>query len=184
MIVVGGARESLETKQGGHDTLLLKDRKGFVKLAMRKGASLVPVFSFGENDIFGVYHNDWIMKLQVKMQKKLGFAVPMFFGRALTSGLLHRCFGLNVGVLPLRVPIHSIVGKPIHLEKTDKPTQEQVDQAHALYVEELKRIHGVWKETFEKEHEEALKQYDGERAKIYQSSKFCMDSHCELSFVE
>ncbi|CAK0907828.1 unnamed protein product [Prorocentrum cordatum] len=184
MIVVGGARESIETAQGGRDSLILSNRKGFVKLALRKGASLVPVYSFGENDVFGVFRSSWLTELQIRMQKKLGFAVPLFFGRALTAGLLHRLFGLNVGVLPLRVPIHSVVGKPIHLKKTPNPSQEEVDEAHARYMEELKRIHSEWKDKFEKEREDVLKQCDAERAKIYRSGRFRLDDHCELSFVE
>lgn len=49
-IVVGGAAESLSAHPGTAD-LTLKRRMGFIKLAMRQGADLVPVFSFGENDV-------------------------------------------------------------------------------------------------------------------------------------
>jgi hypothetical protein len=49
-IVVGGAAESLSAHPGTAD-LTLKRRKGFIKLAIRQGADLVPVFSFGENDV-------------------------------------------------------------------------------------------------------------------------------------
>jgi hypothetical protein len=49
-IVVGGAAESLSAHPGTAD-LTLKRRKGFIKLAIRGGADLVPVFSFGENDV-------------------------------------------------------------------------------------------------------------------------------------
>lgn len=45
-IVVGGARESLDA-QPHSLRLVLKRRKGFVKLAIRTGADLVPVLSFG-----------------------------------------------------------------------------------------------------------------------------------------
>ena len=45
-IVVGGARESLDAEP--HTLrLVLKRRKGFVKLAVRNGADLVPVLGFG-----------------------------------------------------------------------------------------------------------------------------------------
>jgi hypothetical protein len=46
MIVVGGAAESLCASSGNY-TLTLKHRKGFVKIALKTGSSLVPVFSFG-----------------------------------------------------------------------------------------------------------------------------------------
>lgn len=49
-IVVGGAAESLAAHPGTQD-LTLKKRFGFVKVAIREGAQLVPVFSFGENDV-------------------------------------------------------------------------------------------------------------------------------------
>ena len=45
-IVVGGARESLDA-QPHSLRLVLKRRKGFVKLAIRTGADLVPVLAFG-----------------------------------------------------------------------------------------------------------------------------------------
>jgi 2-acylglycerol O-acyltransferase 2 len=49
-IVVGGATESLAAQPGTAD-LTLKRRLGFIKLAVKEGADLVPVFSFGENDV-------------------------------------------------------------------------------------------------------------------------------------
>lgn len=49
-IVVGGAAESLFARPGTAD-LTLKKRLGFIKLAIKHGADLVPVFSFGENDV-------------------------------------------------------------------------------------------------------------------------------------
>ena len=45
-IVVGGARESLDARPQSL-RLVLKRRKGFVKLAIRTGADLVPVLAFG-----------------------------------------------------------------------------------------------------------------------------------------
>lgn len=49
-IVVGGAAESLAAVPGTAD-LTLKRRMGFLRLALTQGADLVPVFSFGENDV-------------------------------------------------------------------------------------------------------------------------------------
>lgn len=51
IIVVGGAEEALDAHSDSYD-LCLKRRKGFVRLAIKHGASLVPVYHFGENSIF------------------------------------------------------------------------------------------------------------------------------------
>jgi len=183
MLVVGGARESLATKPGQID-LVLEHRKGFVKIALTTGASLVPVFSFGENDVFGVYHSARVERWQLAMQKRLGFAIPLFFGRALTGGLLHRVFGANVGVMPLRVPVHSVVGRPVHVERVESPSQEQIDAVHTAYMDELKRIYKDWKDVWGKAREQALEKGDPERIAILKDSRFQLDNQGTLDFVQ
>lgn len=49
-ILVGGAEEALLARPGTND-LIVRRRLGFIKLAMRAGADIVPVYSFGENDV-------------------------------------------------------------------------------------------------------------------------------------
>ena len=82
-IVIGGARESLDAKP--HTLrLVLGRRKGFVKLAIRTGADLVPVLAFGENDIYeqvDVGEHPYVHKLQLLVKKGMGFTVPLFHAR-------------------------------------------------------------------------------------------------------
>ncbi|KAK0483123.1 diacylglycerol acyltransferase-domain-containing protein [Armillaria luteobubalina] len=56
-VVIGGATESLSAHPGTAD-LTLRKRLGFIKIAIQEGADLVPVFSFGENDIFSQMPNE------------------------------------------------------------------------------------------------------------------------------
>lgn len=76
-IVVGGARESLDALPYTL-RLVLKRRKGFVKLGIRQGADLVPVLAFGENDIYDQFDTEahpWIHKGQMLVKKFMGFTV-------------------------------------------------------------------------------------------------------------
>jgi 2-acylglycerol O-acyltransferase 2 len=82
-IVVGGARESLDAKPGSLK-LVLKRRKGFVKLAIRAGADLVPVLAFGENDLYDQVDSTkhpYVHKAQLLVKKFMGFTVPLFHAR-------------------------------------------------------------------------------------------------------
>src|SRR3954467_13359745 len=66
-IVVGGARESLDAHPNSL-RLVLKRRKGFIKLAVRTGADLVPVLAFGENELYEQLipeHHTWIHGFQL-----------------------------------------------------------------------------------------------------------------------
>ncbi|XP_029442180.1 2-acylglycerol O-acyltransferase 2 [Rhinatrema bivittatum] len=131
VIVIGGAPESLDARPGAF-TLLLRSRKGFVKLAIEHGASLVPVFSFGENELFDQVENpkgSWLRRAQERLQKIMGVALPLFHAR----GIIQYSFGL----LPYRKPIFTVVGKPINVEQNDHPSQGEVDRLHKLYIEEL-----------------------------------------------
>lgn len=57
-LVPGGAAEAWYSQPGGIYKSLLKKRKGFLKLALKHGTSIVPVFSFGEIELFKVKHFD------------------------------------------------------------------------------------------------------------------------------
>ncbi|KAK7247660.1 2-acylglycerol O-acyltransferase [Aureococcus anophagefferens] len=54
VIVPGGAAESLDASPAAARVLTLRKRNGFFRIALQHGAKLVPVFSFGENDLYGV----------------------------------------------------------------------------------------------------------------------------------
>jgi hypothetical protein len=51
VLVVGGTRE-IQYSQPGKYVFLLRSRRGFVRIALEQGASLVPVVSFGEVDVY------------------------------------------------------------------------------------------------------------------------------------
>ncbi|NXQ04209.1 DGAT2 acyltransferase, partial [Vidua macroura] len=128
-IVIGGAAESLSCRPGV-TTLILKNRKGFVRMALRHGAFLVPSFSFGENDLFRQVvfeEGSWMRSIQRRFQKMMGFAPCLFYGRGLTS-----C--RSRGFLPYARPITTVVGEPVAVPKVENPSRELVDRYHELYI--------------------------------------------------
>ncbi|KAL3423853.1 diacylglycerol acyltransferase [Phlyctema vagabunda] len=141
-IVVGGARESLDA-QPYSLRLVLKRRKGFVKMAIRTGADLVPVLAFGENDLYDQFLPDShpkIHKFQLLVKKLLGFTIPLFHARGV--------FNYDVGLMPYRRPLNIVVGRPIRVRQSPKPEQEEIDKAHEEYVQELERLWDTWKDEF------------------------------------
>jgi len=61
-ICTGGEEESILTEKG-QDIVVLRKRKGFVRLALSHGAALVPVFGVGNSDLYQVRMGsfiDWI----------------------------------------------------------------------------------------------------------------------------
>ncbi|XP_022380215.1 diacylglycerol O-acyltransferase 2-like protein 6 [Enhydra lutris kenyoni] len=138
VIVVGGAAEALLC-QPGASTIYLKERKGFVKLALKTGAYLVPSYSFGENEV----HNQeifpegtWIRFFQKTFQatfkKILGLNFCTFHGRGLTQE--------SWGFLPFNRPITTVVGEPLPIPKIKRPDETTVDKYHALYISALRKL--------------------------------------------
>ncbi|XP_030115698.1 diacylglycerol O-acyltransferase 2 isoform X1 [Taeniopygia guttata] len=143
IIVVGGAAESLNCTPG-KNSVTLKNRKGFVKLALRHGADLVPVYSFGENEVYKQVifeEGSWGRWVQKKFQKHIGFAPCIFHGRGL--------FSSNTwGLLPYSKPITTVVGEPITIPKIDNPSQKDVDFYHSMYVDSLIKLFDKYKSKF------------------------------------
>ena len=142
-IVVGGARESMIAAPKTL-RLMVKDRKGFIKLALRTGADVVPVLAFGENDLYS--HVDstrfpLVQKIQGIVKGLTGWETPLFYGQGLWSG--------SWGLLAYRTPIDIVVGRPVGVSvKMEEPGDDEIDRIHGLYLKELERMWHEWKGKF------------------------------------
>ncbi|KAL2866792.1 diacylglycerol acyltransferase type 2A [Aspergillus lucknowensis] len=144
-IVIGGARESLNASP--HSLrLVLKRRKGFIKLAIRTGADLVPVLAFGENDLYEQVRPEshpLIHRFQMLVKQTLGFTIPLFHARGV--------FNYDVGLMPYRRPLNIVVGRPIQVvqqQDRNKIDDEYIDRLHSEYVKELERIWEDYRDVY------------------------------------
>ncbi len=140
--MIGGARESIESYPDKY-RLILNKRKGFIRLALETGSSLVPVISFGENNAYLTVPNppgSRLRRFQEKVLKTFLIGTPIMMGRGI--------FNYTIGILPFRAPIVTVVGKPIDVEKTIKPTKERVEALHAIYKEELIKLFNENKDKY------------------------------------
>lgn len=151
-IVIGGARESLEA-QPGTLRLILRERKGFVKLAVRTGADIVPVLAFGENELYDQISpktHPWVHDIQMFVLRVWKFTLPFLHGRGI--------FNYDVGLMPYRHPLHIVVGAPVKVAQATGGNVDpaEVDRLHELYIEELQRIWDTHKDIFAKDRKEEL----------------------------
>lgn len=145
-IVVGGASESLLAFPHKNE-IVLKKRKGFIKIALELGdVNIVPIFGFGETNIYEVFSPDpkgkfrILYKMQWWMKQNFGFTIPLFYARGV--------FNYDFGLLPHRLPINIVVGKPIAVPFRPSPSMAEIDYYHELYVEELQNIFNRYKHDF------------------------------------
>ncbi|KAM3967208.1 2-acylglycerol O-acyltransferase 2-A-like [Aphomia sociella] len=147
-LIVGGAAEALDSHPGEYKVILSR-RKGFIKVAIKSGAPLVPVFSFGEPDVFRPFNNPqdgFLRKLQEKFRQLTGIS-PMFpVGRGM--------FQYSYGVVPLRSPITTVVGAPIEVKRNLEPTDEEVDAVHAEFTKRLVELFENEKSKYLNKHQD------------------------------
>ncbi|KAM9827858.1 LOW QUALITY PROTEIN: 2-acylglycerol O-acyltransferase 1 [Neosynchiropus ocellatus] len=151
VIAVGGAPESLEARPGAL-TLQVLNRKGFIKLALKHGVELVPVFSFGENELFDQVENPAgspLRRLQNRLQTIMGVALPLFHARGV--------FQYSFGLMPYRKPIHTVVGKPIPVKQTPSPSSSDIDALHEVYLQCLTEVFEQHKHNYGLEEHQHLK---------------------------
>jgi len=116
------------------DRIFLKNRKGFVKLALQNGTRLFPVYVFGECRSYYNLQGFWDLRLWLNKQGLPG-VVP--FGWPL------------IPILPRRdSEIHVVVGKPVVLPKIEKPSREDVAKFHQEYLDALIGLFDRYKVQF------------------------------------
>ncbi|XP_077269447.1 2-acylglycerol O-acyltransferase 1 isoform X1 [Temnothorax americanus] len=142
VLIVGGASESLESTPGSY-RILIKRRKGFVKLALKYGTALVPVFSFGETDLYNqIYRPEGstFRRMQNYIRGLIGLAPIVFSGRGF--------FQYSFGLIPKRLPVTVVVGNPIELPKIEEPTTEQINEYHEKFMNGLVELFETQKHNY------------------------------------
>ena len=134
MIYVGSGLETYHAQRERTMRLLMKKSFGFVRMGLKHGSDLVPVITFGENDIYTrVTWPPMVMleKLIYKTTSKFGSGFAFFYGRYGT-------------LVPYRSPITTIVGKPIPVTKwseSEEPSREAIAKLHEIYCDELRKLY-------------------------------------------
>jgi len=124
VVLPGGEAEQIRTVYR-EERVFVKNRKGFVKLAMRTNVPIVPVYVFGASDYY--YTNQAYFGPRVWLQKRLGVCIP------LATGL----WGSLLCPLPVKTTI--VYGDPLSfkLKKNGSPTNEELDSGHEQFCKAL-----------------------------------------------
>jgi len=132
---LGGADEMGRVKHK-HLELVIKKRKGIFKIALETGTPLVPVLTYGENEIFPLIESDFLNWLNDSLYS-------IIRGRIYLPSLQSIRNWANLLVRPLE-PVHTYTGRPIYVKKIEKPTDKHIRTLRNIYI---KRIHELFAET-------------------------------------
>lgn len=144
VLVPGGAEEALEAHPTTYN-LVLRSRKGFIRLALKYGADLVPCYHFGEQKIFHQWPNPPNSRLrnwQHKFKRLTGMTPPIFWGKSIFNIL-------PFGFMPFQQPIVTVVGSPITVHQTSNPTETEVDELHERYCAALVHLFDKYKLSYD-----------------------------------
>lgn len=125
IVYPGGSKEIFETDGNKPDTIVYV-RSGFIRMALKYGCDLVPVYVFGEKHCY--YR--WSPPELVRgfFLKTLKIPLIIFWGRFFTW-------------MPFRTPQVVVFGAPVPVQKVDNPTDDQVNALHATYCAALQALY-------------------------------------------
>lgn len=123
VLYIGGIAELFKSSRK-EERLYLTKRKGFVKVALREGVDIVPVYLFGNTSVLSVLKTGFLASLSRKMQVSLTY----FWGKWYLP-------------IPRDEKLMYVRGKPLGLPHIPEPTDEDVNKWHAKYCSEVARLY-------------------------------------------
>lgn len=147
-LVVGGIREVFFTHPDSYQFVMAK-RRGFIRIALETGASLLPAISFGENNVYKmieIKQGFWRRLIEFTFQKYTDRFPAIQNGRGI--------FQYNFGILPVRHPINTVIGTPIHLQKISNPSDEMIEKIHEQFCASIKKLFDDNKSKYVKNSEQ------------------------------
>ena len=131
-VCMGGVREVLYIQPNKLTVTILK-KQGIFRLAIETGTPLVPVITYGENEILDLIDTPFISWIQKKI-------IP--YGMALlipTPESSKRWY--NIVNEPLKEKIRTVIGTPIDVGEPRKATHEEIVKLRERYFVELRKLY-------------------------------------------
>ncbi|RLN02613.1 hypothetical protein BBJ28_00014036 [Nothophytophthora sp. Chile5] len=143
-LLPGGFEEATLFERGKH-RVYLKNRFGFIKLALQFGYKVYPAYSFGEEYTYHAF--PYLLQLRLLLNR---YRVPgtIFFGQVL-------CFYLPC----TDVDLITVVGKPLQLPHIEHPTKDDVRKYQRQYVQALQDLFDNYKGVYAVDPEATLEIY-------------------------
>ncbi len=140
-VVLGGASEILYTEP--HTMKLhIKEKRGIFRLALTTGTPLAPVLVYGENELFALSKNPLIEIFQA-IAKAIHVVLPI-------PTLESMYQWTHISQEPLKKPVQTIVGPPIHVTKKVSPTFEDIEELRSQYFTALEKLYTETKPAYYK----------------------------------
>jgi len=132
LLIPGGQQEMMVSRSNINEIRVLSRHVGFIKIAIQSGVPLVPVLSFGEEEVMDFVR---VPRLQNFFITRVGLPVPF-----LPYGL----FGFPI---PRPVPVTVVFGTPIPVPHHPNPPQEVIKALAKVYFEQIKEIFHKYKDA-------------------------------------
>lgn len=128
-LLTGGIRE-LQATESGKMRLVLGSRRGFLRIARSLRVPIVPVLSFGENELFPPHRGAWLEWIQGYMKQWFGVYIPVPTVSSLINwiSLLHA---------PLETKVETWIGEAVSTKKglLDSIRRDVFRSINTLYKE-------------------------------------------------
>eukprot|EP00591_Stephanopyxis_turris_P009133 CAMPEP_0195508862 /NCGR_PEP_ID=MMETSP0794_2-20130614/1963_1 /TAXON_ID=515487 /ORGANISM="Stephanopyxis turris, Strain CCMP 815" /LENGTH=278 /DNA_ID=CAMNT_0040635943 /DNA_START=940 /DNA_END=1776 /DNA_ORIENTATION=- len=159
VLMPGGAAEALHAHPG-YFRVYLQRRKGFIRVALQTGCSMVPCLGFGENEIFQTlyahvrnYETGGKDETEKATETTQRFKQMFFTMQSSLTKLLTFSVPILTHVMPLRKKLTVVVGAPIHCDEDCcglgmAPDEDLVDKYHRLYCKKLQELYDKHKEKY------------------------------------
>lgn len=132
----GGVHECLLMEQCV-ECVYLKRRRGFIHLAMQKGASIVPCFGIGQSDLYKYWRplydpptRSFARHMFTRLSRSLGFAPMLAWGQ----------YGTPV---PYRNQLTIVIGRPIKMPRIPdiQLDDARVEEMLGAFIDKLRHVH-------------------------------------------
>lgn len=121
--------------QGSQERAYLKQRKGIVKIALRAGVPIIPVYGFGHTALYTVVVDPF--GILEYLSNHLQTSLTPFFGR----------WGWFLGP-PRRIPVTLCLGEPIECPATADPSNDDINKYHAQMIAGFQQVFNQHKEAY------------------------------------